>query len=409
MPQPLNVLIANSGRKWIGEIAHCVALYESLTARGHRVWIGCRRGHKLEAYAKENGLSHLSLGFSSRFSPWGDRRDLNDVVALIEREKIDLLHVHRGKDHWIGAFAARRTGVPLVRTRHVVTPVRRHVFNRRLYGRATDAVISVSRAAERSLGPLIDLVPNSRVILSAVDTEVFNPSHRSVHWRRKKAARGLDGEPIWIGLIGRIQRVKGQEVFMEAARLIAPRCPAAHFYLAGRSGKRKRVKFRRFSEQHGFSERFRDAGVLPNLPEVLASLDIGVVASIGSEGSSRMTLELMASGVPVVATRVGGIPEILNPSSIASAVPPPALPSSPSTAPRDSAPGKSSPLGILIAPGDPQAMADAILRLIDSPEERGQLAQAGREAVAEKHNLDRWVGEIESLYREVLDSRAGSV
>lgn len=406
MTQPLNILIANSGRKWIGEIAHCVALYESLTARGHRVWIACRSGHKLEAYAKENGLNYLSLGFSSRFLPWGDRRDLNDMVALIEREKIDLLHVHRGKDHWIGAFAARRTGVPLVRTRHVVTPVRRHLFNRWLYRQATDSVLSVSRAAELSLGPLLDLVPRHRVVLSAVDTKTFDPSHRSEGWRRKKAARGLEGEPIWIGLIGRIQRVKGQEVFMEAARLIAPRSPAAHFYLAGRSGKRKRVKFRRFSEQHGFSERFRDAGVLPNLPEVLASLDIGVVASIGSEGSSRMTLELMASGVPVVATRVGGIPEILNPSSIASAVSTSAPPLAPSPVPPDSARGKSNRLGVLIAPGDPQAMADAILGLIDGPEERGQLAQAGREAVVENHNLDRWVGEIESVYREVLDSRA---
>src|SRR5262249_7200375 len=153
MVGPLKILITNSGRKWIGEAAHCLMLHEQLRAAGHRVWLAVRSGSELHRRAREGNLEHLALKFSSRFSPASDWRDVAALRDLIRREKIDLLHAHRGKDHWIGVAAARLCGIPVVRTRHVVTPVKAHIFNRWLYHRATAAVISVSSAAQASLGP----------------------------------------------------------------------------------------------------------------------------------------------------------------------------------------------------------------------------------------------------------------
>ena len=154
MARPFTIALANSGRKWIGEVAHVAMLYEQLEALGHRPWIVCRRGYALEARARERGWRHLSLTFDSRFHPLHDLADIRSWVAWGRREQVDLLHCHRGKDHLLGVAVARRLRRPLVRTRHVVTPVHLHPFNRWLYLRATDAILCVSRAARASFGAL---------------------------------------------------------------------------------------------------------------------------------------------------------------------------------------------------------------------------------------------------------------
>ncbi|MCX7013291.1 MAG: glycosyltransferase [Candidatus Sumerlaeota bacterium] len=101
---------------------------------------------------------------------------------------------------------------------------------------------------------------------------------------------------------------------------------------------------------------------------------LGVVASLGSEGSSRVSLECLASGVPVVATRVGGIPELL----------------------------EGGRLGALVEPGNPEALAAAISALLRDPARRAVLARQGREAAETRHSFDRWAGEIEEVYRLTL-------
>ncbi len=382
MNQPLKILIANSGRKWIGEVGHCALLADALTRRGHRVWIACRRDSELERHLQEAKRDFLPLGFSSRFSPSGDLRDILKMADFIRREKVDLVHAHRGKDHWVAAFAAKRASAPLVRTRHVVTSVKQHFRNRWLFGKATSGVISVSKAAEASLGRLIELIPKRRVILSAIDLGRFDPSLRNEVWRREKAGKNFPGEPFWIGLIGRIQRVKGQKEFLAAAKIVAERRPDARFFIAGRGTERKHAGLRKHADALGLGNRVVIEDFLPNLPEVMASLDLGVVASLGSEGFSRVTAELMASGTPLVATCVGAIPEIL--------------------APRD---GDARPLGKIIPPGDPQAMASAILELMEDESERGRLATAGLRAARENHDPDRWAEKIEEFYREILADR----
>lgn len=410
----MNILICNSGRRWIGEVGHCAQLYEALTARGHHVWLACRKGSELQREAKRRELRVVSMNFESRFSPFKELRDFSALRRVIRRRAIDVVHVHRGKDHWTGAIAARTAGVPIVRTRHVVTPVHSHWPNRWLLARMTDAVISVSQAAEASFGELTPLIVRRRVILSAVDADLFNPARRSEAWQSEfeqaqtgdgeagrseagtQAAVAQDpkggepeqaevgepeqaakaGEPVWFGLVGRIQRIKGQKVFLEAARAVAAECPEARFLVAGRGIGKRIGNYRRLARRYGLEGKVRFEGVMANLPEAMASLDVGVVASIGSEGSSRVTLEYMASGLPVVATRVGGIPDLLAPE-----------------------------WGILVTPDKPRPLAQAMIELATDAERRHAMGRAARQRAEEFHSPDRWAGEIESVYREVLRAK----
>lgn len=385
-PRPLKILIANSGQRWIGEVGHCVLLQEALRRRGHQVWIACRRDRELERYAREHELPHFALGFSSRFSPVGDLADILKMRRFIRREGVDVVHVHRGKDHWCAAFATILDPAALVRTRHVVMPVRPHFFNRWLYRRETDAVVSVSEAAQSGFGPLLELIPNRSVILSAVDTEKFSPVHRSADWRSAHGPSWGGEPPVWIGLIGRFHRIKGQDVFLEAARTVAEERPNTRFLMAGTGDDAIRRRYAEAARDTRWGGRLLVEGFLPDLPQVVASLDIGVVASLGSEGSSRATLEYMASGLPVVATAVGGIPEIMRPAG----------------APRGGGEVQVCKAGLLIPPRDAPAMARAITRLVDDARERAEFGSTGRATVQAHHDTDPWAAAFEETYYEAL-------
>lgn len=381
--ESLRILIANSSRKWISEAAHCFTLYENLATRGHNPLLVVRQGWELESRARAAGMNVMPLRFQSRFSPLNDWRDLRQFARLVKHHSIDVVHCHRGKDHWIAGLALwlSRAGTALIRTRHVVTPVSAHPFNRWLFGRATSRIIAVSDAAAAGFGAINrrwferSLAAKTRVIYPGVDLERFSPDHRSEDWRRKV---GIDEDDILIGLIGRFQRVKGQWEFLRAAGIIARDYPRVWFLLAGRGSDEKRQRFRHMAESLGIEERFILLGELDDIASVIASLDIGVVGSVGSEGSSRIVLEYMASARPIVATRVGGIPELI----------------------------EDGVTGRLVPAGDVAALRDAICDLLNSPELRRRLAEAAHARAEEYYRFDWWIDQIEEVYREALGHRS---
>ncbi len=379
MSPPLTIALANSGRRWIGEVAHVAMLYEQLEAAGQRPWIVCRRGFALERFARERDWRVLALHFRHGLTPWHDAQDVSRWLRLVRREGIDLLHCHRGKDHWLGIAVARLGRRPLVRTRHVVMPVRRHPFNRWLYLRATDAVICVSRAVQAGFGPWQPHLPLSRVILSAVDPERFDPRRRSDAWRRQHVSPTLPqppaqgAEPVWFGLVGRYHAIKGHDVFLEAAAQVARDHPTAHFMIAGQGSRGRKKAMQARAAELGIGDRVWTARNLPNLPKVLASMDVGVIASLGSEGSSRIALEMMASGLPLVASAVGGIPELTEPSGAAR----------------------------LATPGDAGALAAAMAAWLTDPEARGRAGQAAREHMLRRHHPQAWIEAVLETYASI--------
>jgi len=343
------ILVINSARKFIGEAAHSIALCEGLIRRGFQVVLVCRRGYQLEQEAVKRGIPCYAVRMNSRFNGIHDLLDLLALRRIIEKHRIDIIHCHRGKDHWLAACTRLFTGkTVLVRTRHVLVPVKNHIFNRWLYKRGTDGVIAVSHRAAESLEGL-PLPEKPSVIYAAVDAERFAPEKRSEMIRRECGVpEGRPDAPL-VGLVGRIQRVKGQSVFLKAAARICRAVPSARFVIAGRGSEEKRRALRDLAGEEGISDHLCILDWMDNIEGLIASLDVGVVASRGSEGSSRITMEYMASGVPVVSTCVGGIPELL----------------------------EEGKLGFLVEPNDPSALSLSVIRAIlktDGTEEKKELA-----------------------------------
>lgn len=325
------------------------------------------------------GLVVIPLHMWSRFHLRYDVEDVLQLRRLVREQGIDIVHTHRGKDHWLAAVALKllRNAPPLIRTRHVVVPCRQHIFNKWLYKNCTAAVIGVSKRAQESLGTLLDFYPEERkpVIYSAVDTERFSPECRSAELRHQL---GVEENGLLIGLIARFQRIKGQREFLQAARLVVEKSQGKFplkFLLAGRNAHYYREKYLRLARQLGIQEHVKILGEVENVPQLVASQDIGVVASLGSEGSSRITLEYLAAGVPVVATRVGGIPELIT----------------------------HQETGLLVEAGNVDQLAEAIMQLIASTSLRQRLASAGLKAARDFFSPQRFCKEIIQLYHLLLE------
>ena len=131
------------------------------------------------------------------------------------------------------------------------------------------------------------------------------------------------------------------------------------------------------AEAAGFGGRLLVLDMIEDLPRVMASLDVGVVASLGSEGSSRVTLEMMASGVPIVATRVGGIPEVL----------------------------ENEDCGDLVEPGQADQMAERALKLLSQEQAARTMAERALERARTHHSPDVWAVKIEEIYLQALANR----
>ncbi|NUP88884.1 MAG: glycosyltransferase family 4 protein [Candidatus Sumerlaeia bacterium] len=379
-PPVTRVALLNSARRWIGEAAHVLDLAQGLASRGIAVTVVPRRGHDLERRAREAGLDVVPLTFSSRFAPLADWADVRALRRLCRERRLQVVHAHRGKDHWVAAVALRglRPRPALVRTRHVVTPVRDHVFNRWLLRRATDRIIAVSDATRRSLATVL---PSERlrdvpVILSAVDLSRFDPSRRSEEIRAERF--GIPPGGVAVGLIGRYQRVKGQRVLLGAAADLLGRGLPLQFVFAGAERTPGRVEaLRAEARARGIASRTVLFSEVEEIAPFIASLDILVVASLGSEGSSRVAYEAMASGVPVVATRVGILPEVIT----------------------------SGENGLLVEPGDPRALAEAVARLATDAPLRARMAELGRRHVETHHAPGRWLDEVQRVHCEAAETR----
>jgi glycosyltransferase involved in cell wall biosynthesis len=226
-----------------------------------------------------------------------------------------------------------------------------------------DQVLSVSsRLAERMASDIGFPVERIKVIRNGVDTERFRP-------RSKAAARGAIGIPeeaFVIGAVGRLVPVKDYPTLLSALAVIRDRGIAFHALIAGTGPLRQQL------QAMADSLRLHNVTFLGNrndVEQVLSAFDVFVLSS-SSEGLSNTIQEAMATGLPVVATRVGGADELID----------------------------QSRTGLLVPPGSPDALADAITLLARDREARQRMGEEARRRAENAFGLDRMIRDYESLY-----------
>ncbi|HLX59923.1 MAG TPA: glycosyltransferase family 4 protein [Planctomycetota bacterium] len=376
----LRILQLNSARKYVGEAAHALNLTEALRRRGHAVWLGLRKGY--ETYDRAVTRNLEPIGFHMPHSWWWPPKNMSDVraiVRLVRAEKINLIHAHRGTDHWLAVFASRMAGlgVPVVRTRHVVTPLKNHLANRWL-ARRTAALIAVSKAVEYDVrhtgmfeGPRLAFIP------SGIDMSLFNPATKE----RRAAARealGISPDAPAAICVARFAAVKAHRVLLDAWRLVRAESPAAMLLLVGAGKFFEESKV--LAASLGVQDSVLFLGKRHDVPMLLDAADAGVLASVGSEGFSRAVLEYMAAALPVAATRVGAVPDLIE----------------------EGVHGKLAP------PENAEALAGALIGVLSAPlEQRRTWGRAAYEKAEQGYSYATWAEAHEKLYAQLLsDQRA---
>src|SRR5213080_3633825 len=343
-----------------GQELRIVAESRWLRDHGWGALIACQPESRLFAEARTAGVDAVAL-------PMRNAVALGALLALRRLMKalaVDLVHTHSSTDSWSGALAAKSLRLPVVRSRHVSIAIRSA-----LVYRLADRIVT-SGEAVRALVVAAGIPPERVVAIPpGVDTTRFHPavSGAAVRGELRLGA----GEPL-VGLVANIRGSKGHNVFLEAARQILAVAPRARFVIVGDGVGYEDV--RRRVTALGLAERVTMTGFRRDIPEVMAALDLLVLPSTRSEATSQVIPQALAVGTPVVATAVGGIPEIV----------------------------KDGVTGRLVPPGEPAALAAAIEDMLTDVGRAHAMAHAGQALVRERFTVDAMMVATTTVYASLM-------
>jgi glycosyltransferase involved in cell wall biosynthesis len=313
-------------------------------------------------------------GLPTRLLTCRGRMDLNALQQLrhvLIQDGVKILHCHGFKADFYGLLTGRPLKIPLIATSHLWTkssPVIR--WYERLDGlclRFFDRVVAVSSPIRDELvragvpGKKVTVIPNGLYV------DDFSHNGRGV----LRSELGLGEEEIVIGTIARLSPEKGHGHLLRAARAVLQEEPKARFLLVG-DGPLRRTLEQEVAAM-GLTGSVIFGGERTDMPEVYALSDLIVSASL-REGFPLSILEALAAGRPVVATRVGGVPEIV----------------------------QDGVTGILVDPGDEVGLAKAILGVLRDAPRRRALGRAGRKVVEERFSVHRMAREYFEVYAGVV-------
>lgn len=344
--------------------------FETLLVCGR---VGAAEGDMLEL-RREPGVAPIVLRALGRgISPFDDVRAFLGIVAVLRAFRPHIVHTHLAKAGLLGRLAAALLGVPVVvHTFHgnvlrgYFGAAKSGLFLRleRLLARLSTRVIAISeRQADELRALRIAAEPRLVRIPLGLDLAPFLDPPAG----RLRRELGLDGAVPLVGIVARLVPIKAVDVFLRAAALIVATNPAARFVIVGDGEERERL--RPLADGLGLRERIHWLGWRADLPALYTDLDVVVLTS-QNEGTPVSLIEALAAGRAVVATEVGGVPDVVVPPE----------------------------RGVLVPDGDHGAVARAVLDLLADPDRRRAMGAAGRAAVYPEYDSATLVGRIERLY-----------
>jgi len=312
-----------------------------------------------------------------------DATVLAQLVQLMRRVRPHVVHTHTAKAGTLGRLAAILAGVPVrVHTFHG------HVFDGYFSPAKTRAFLAIERTLARRTQRILTVSDHVRdellrlgigrpeqvaVVPLGLDLEPF--TRAGEHRGALRSELGVADDAPLVGIVARLVPIKAHEIFLAAAARIAERVPGCRYVVVG-DGER-RTELEALAARSGLGDRVHFLGWRADLARIHADLDVMLLTS-RNEGSPVALIEAMAAGLPVVATAVGGVPDLV----------------------------EEGVHGHLVAMDDAASLADATLALLADPARRRTLAAAGRARVLARHGAERLVADVDRVYREELAGAA---
>ena len=355
MAAMLSLLFIDTERVWRGGQDQLYTLIKGLHGRRHRIHLVCEPGTLMEDRAREIGVSvnpikiRSEVGFVSLFH----------LISTLRRVRPDILAFNTPKAIFMGTLASWFIPVGArIAFRRVYFPLRKGLFTRLKYTRGIDCIIAISESIGSQLRDYG--IPNHKIrtIYEGIDLSIY-PKRTVLRQRRSD-------EPAVVGTVAHLSREKGLNYLIEAASMIPDVQRKLRFVIVGDGTCLRELE--ELVHSKGLENIFSFAGFHSDIPECLKAFDIFVLPSL-SEGLGSAILEAMATSLPIVATRVGGIPELV----------------------------KNGDNGLLVAPADSVSLARAIEKLADDADLSQRMGLRGRQRIEERFTLERKILETEQL------------
>lgn len=374
-----------------GPALHVSYLTEGLVSRGYDTTLVAGTvgfGEQSMAYvAEERGVNVVTLPHLHReISPIQDLRATFRLARMMRTLRPTILHTHTAKAGAVGRIAALLAG--RARPPIVVHTFHGHVlrgyFGRfwtwffrmleRMLARITDALVAVSPEVRDELVAL-GIAPASKFAVIRLGIELGDrlPDHDQARAETRRVM-GVRDNRFLIGWTGRMTGVKRTDIVLRGFALLRERGVRATLCMVGDGPDRPKIE--ELAAELGIARDCLFTGYQEEVGRFFAAFDAFVLPS-ANEGTPVTAIEALASGCPVVATRVGGVPDVV----------------------RD---GED---GILIDPGSPEQLADALARLAGDPSLRERMGVAGREHTVTRYAVSRLIDDVDSLYRELLTKK----
>jgi glycosyltransferase involved in cell wall biosynthesis len=329
-----------------------------------------RLDNSFTAALEEQGIPHDKIPIGNTSLVWQVRQ----TVALIRREAIDIVHTHGYRSDFIGLIAARVAGIPIVSTVHGWTPVsiklRGYQMLDRFCLKRFDSIICVSRRLHEEFVQLGISADRVIYLPNAVSLPEQIPGRRDTARQRL----GVTAQEKIIVAIGRLSPEKGLDILLAAYARQFGSDRGVRLILVGDGPEL--VELKSLAGRLGIAEQVLFAGFSADVAGYYAAADLFVMSS-HTEGFPMALLEAMAWGLPVLATAVGGIPDIIQD-------------------------GKD---GCLVPPGDEERLSAAMGHLLGDRGLAGNMGQMARQTITERFAADQWARALESVYTGVHEKR----
>lgn len=359
---PLRVLHTESSPSLGGQELRILLEMEEMANQGFESSLMARRDSPILVEARKRGLDAHLIDIRSSVDPMAIGR----FLVFLKQRRIDVVNAHNSKDGWNVALAAGLLGIPVVRSRHIANPIRTGKLSQLIYGPLCKAVMTTSESIRQEM--ISKGIDDKKIVSIPTGVDLLRFSSGTPG--RFRAELGIPASAPLVGQIAVLRGSKGPHIFLEAAqRLVAQGCPA-WFVLVGEGPSRKQLE--KMLAQSP-SPRIVLTGHRTDIPDVLADLDLAVLAATQPEGVPQAILQAFAARIPVIASDLGGINEI----------------------------AINGQTALTLPPKLPEALAHAISAMLASPQTGAANAVRARELAEQRYSREIMLARMSSLYHDL--------
>ncbi|MEW6557345.1 MAG: glycosyltransferase family 4 protein [Elusimicrobiota bacterium] len=335
-----------------GITSYAIELSKGLAKKGHKIFFASLKNGLPNKLAQQAGFETINI--CSRKNPFVFDT-VFQLAKFIQMCNIDIVNAYTGKCHFLAylvlLISAKKFAI--IRTKSdALYPKKSFLYKK------TKKVIAASEFIRKQYLE-IGLEPEKVVtIYQGIDTSVHEFTNSRVH-------------EFIVGIVGRLDPVKGHRYFLEAAKIVLRKIPDTKFLIAGKEENIKYSELKKLSEKLGIEKSVEFFGYVEDVYKFMSECSLGVVTSTGSEAVSRVLLEWMACGKVVIATSVGCIPEILDETA-------------------------------LVPPFNAEILAQRILKFLETPSLMKNIAETNRKKIEKEFGYEKFMADTERIFNSVL-------